>query len=131
MKKFNYLIIIFLLSACGGGGGSSNDSSPESMPLSINVTNFTSNLKSYEATQLTVSANYNCNFNISSNDIYWLTTSDNKTFNYRAPITLLNEEQFNLSVNTIPSINCPSGPLDLTHSVSRDEASLKLSLIHI
>ena len=125
MKKFNSFIIIFLLSACGGGGGSSDDSSPESMPLSINVTNFTSNLKSYEATQLTVSANYNCNFNISSSDIYWLTTSDNKTFNYRAPITLLNEEQFNLSVNTIPSINCPSGSLDLTHSVSRDEASLK------
>ena len=87
--------------------------------------NFSSNLKSYEATQLTVSANYNCNFNISSNDVYWLTTTDNKTFNYRAPITLLNEEQFNLSVNTIPSINCPSGSLDLTHSVSRDEASLK------
>ena len=125
MKKFNSFIIIFLLSACGGGGGSSDDSSPESMPLSINVTNFTSSLKSYEATQLTVSANYNCNFNISSSDIYWLTTSDNKTFNYRAPITLLNEEQFNLSVNTIPSINCPSGSLDLTHSVSRDEASLK------
>ena len=64
MKKFNSFIIIFLLSACGGGGGSSDDSSPESTPLSINVTNFSSNLKSYEATQLTVSANYNCNFEI-------------------------------------------------------------------
>ena len=125
MKKLNSFIIIFLLSACSGGGGSSDDSSPESIPLSINVTNFSSNLKSYEATQFTVSANFNCNFNISSNDIYWLTTSDNKTFNYRAPITLLNEEQFNLSVNTIPSINCPSGSLDLIHNVSRYEASLK------
>ena len=125
MKKLNSFIIIFLLSACSGGGGSSDDSSPESIPLSINVTNFSSNLKSYEATQFTVSANFNCNFNISSNDIYWLTTSDNKTFNYRAPITLLNEEQFYLSINTIPSINCPSGSLDLIHNVSRDEASLK------
>jgi len=95
-----------LLIACGGGGGSSNETTPESIPLTINVSNFDSNVRSYEPKTITISANYNCSFNLSSPDIYWVTSSDNKTFSYRAPITLLEEEQFNITVSSVPAANC-------------------------
>ena len=64
----NLLTIILgatLLTACGGGGGSSNETTPESIPLTINVNNFDSNVRSYEPKTITVTANYSCSFNLS------------------------------------------------------------------
>ena len=99
MRTINNLILFFLpiiiLTACGGGGGSSDDSSVESAPLVISVSNFDSNVRSYEPKTITINSNYNCNFRLSDGNIHWVATNDNKTFSYRAPITLLDEEQFN------------------------------------
>ena len=119
---FSYTL---LLIACGGGGGSSNETAPESIPLTINVSNFDSNVRSYEPKTITVSANYNCSFNLTGLDIHWVTTSDNKTFSYRAPITLLEEEQFNITVSSVPAANCPSGSRIFTHNVSREANTLR------
>ena len=119
---FSYTL---LLIACGGGGGSSNETTPESIPLTINVSNFDSNVRSYEPKTITVSANYNCSFNLSGPDIHWVATSDNKTFSYRAPITLLEEEQFNITVSSVPAANCPSGSRNFTHNVSREANTLR------
>ena len=119
---FSYTL---LLIACGGGGGSSNETTPESIPLTINVSNFDSNVRSYEPKTITVSANYNCSFSLSGPDIHWVATSDNKTFSYRAPITLLEEEQFNITVSSVPAANCPSGSRIFTHNVSREADTLR------
>ena len=124
----NLLTIILgatLLTACGGGGGSSNETTPESIPLTINVNNFDSNVRSYEPKIITVTANYSCSFNLSGSDIHWVATSDNKTFSYRAPITLLEEEQFNITVSSVPAANCPSGSRIFTHNVSREANTLR------
>ena len=58
----NLLTIILgsaLLTACGGGGGGASDeTTPESAPLTINVSNFDSNVRSYEPKTISVTANY-------------------------------------------------------------------------
>ena len=129
MRTINNLILFFLpiiiLTACGGGGGSSDDSSVESAPLVISVSNFDSNVRSYEPKTITINSNYNCNFRLSDGNIHWVATNDNKTFSYRAPITLLDEEQFNITVTTITSASCPAGSKTLTHSASREETTLR------
>ena len=65
----NLLTIIIgsaLLTACGGGGGGSSDeTTPELAPLTINVSNFDSNVRSYEPKTISVTANYNCSFSLS------------------------------------------------------------------
>ena len=127
LKKLLTIILgSALLTACGGGGGGASDeTTPESAPLTINVSNFDSNVRSYEPKTISVTANYNCSFNLSGTAIYWVSSSDNKTFSYFAPITLLEEEQFNITVSSVPSATCPSGSRTYTHIVSREENTLR------
>ena len=63
MKHKNRLLLVLITiftTACGGGGGSSDETTPESAPLTINVSNFDSNVRSYEPKTISVTANYNC-----------------------------------------------------------------------
>tara|TARA_B100002052_G_scaffold37093_1_gene29166 strand:+ start:18832 stop:20634 length:1803 start_codon:yes stop_codon:yes gene_type:complete len=120
-------IIIFLLFFLVGCGGSSsnNENGSDEVLLTINVTNFPSDIKSYKPVNISITANYNCSFILESDDIYWISTNDNKNFSYRAPITLLNQEEFDVQISSIQTASCPQGSLTLTHTVTRDEDNLK------
>ena len=119
-------ISVFLSFFLIGCGGSSNDenTSDEAL-LTINATNFPSNVKSYKPVNISVTSNYDCSFILESEDIYWVSTNDNKNFSYRAPITLLNEEEFDVQISSIQTAYCPQGSISLTHTVIRDEENLK------
>ncbi len=118
------IFLSFFLVGCGGS--SSNDENPsDEVLLTINVTNFPSNVKSYQPVNIDISANYDCLFTLESDDIYWVSTSDNKNFYYKAPITLMAQEEFDIQINSIQSTNCPLGSLNLTHTVTRNEDNLK------
>ena len=119
-------ISVFLSFFLIGCGGSSNDenTSDEAL-LTINATNFPSNVKSYKPVNISVTSNYDCSFILESEDIYWISTNDNKNFSYRAPITLLNEEEFDVQISSIQTAYCPQGSISLTHTVIRDEENLK------
>ena len=119
-------ISVFLSFFLIGCGGSSNDenTSDEAL-LTINATNFPSNVKSYKPVNISVTSNYDCSFILESEDIHWISTNDNKNFSYRAPITLLNEEEFDVQISSIQTAYCPQGSISLTHTVIRDEENLK------
>ena len=119
-------ISVFLSFFLIGCGGSSNDenTSDEAL-LTINATNFPSNVKSYKPVNISVTSNYDCSFILESEDIHWISTNDNKNFSYRAPITLLNEEEFDVQISSIQTAYCPQGSISLTHTVTRDEENLK------
>ena len=118
------IFLLFFLVGCGGSS-SNNENGSDEVLLTINVTNFPSDIKSYKPVNISITANYSCSFILESDDIYWISTNDNKNFSYRAPITLLNEEEFDVQISSIQTASCPQGSLNLTHTVTRDEENLK------
>ena len=46
-------------------------------------------------------------FNISSNDIYWIKTTNNRDFSFRAPVTMQVSEIKSLTIASISSSECP------------------------
>ena len=118
------IFLSFLLIGCGGSSSNDENSSDEAL-LTINVTNFPSNVKSYKPVNISVTSNYDCSFILESEDIYWVSTNDNKNFSYRAPITLLNEAEFDVQISSIQNAYCPQGAIILTHTVTRDEDNLR------
>jgi len=95
------VFLSFFLIGCGGSSSNDENTSDEAL-LTINATNFPSNVKSYKPVNISVTSNYDCSFILESEDIYWISTNDNKNFSYRAPITLLNEEEFDIQLK-LPS----------------------------
>ena len=118
------VFLSFFLIGCGGSSSNDENTSDEAL-LTINATNFPSNVKSYKPVNISVTSNYDCSFILESEDIYWISTNDNKNFSYRAPITLLNEEEFDIQISSIQTAYCPQGSVNLTHIVTRDEGNLK------
>lgn len=115
-----------LLSACGGGS-STPEPEPTPEPLSISAEGFKGDVKSYEPLEVTFTGNYDCGFTLSGDHIYWVNTTDNKTFTYRAPVVLKNNVDHTITVTSIGSSACPNGSRTLTHSVSKDEDILKFN----
>ena len=72
------------------------------------MSNFKESVKSYEQLNISISANYECNFNITGTDIYWVASSDKKNFSYRAPITVLDQEEFFIDISTVETSECPN-----------------------
>ena len=118
------VFLSFFLVGCGDSSSNDENTSDEVL-LTINVTNFPSNVKSYKPVNISVTSNYDCSFILESEDIHWISTNDNKNFSYRAPITLLNEEEFDVQISSIQTAYCPQGSISLTHTVTRDEENLK------
>ena len=103
-KSLTFLSILIIINSCSSGSSSPEDSpTPE---LVISHSNL-SNLKSYELINFSISSNLNCEFNISSDDIYWVKTANNQDFSFRAPVTMQVSEIKNLTVPSISSSECP------------------------
>ena len=103
-KLLKFLCILIIINSCSSGFNSHEDSS--SPELVINYSNI-SNLKSYELINLSISSNLNCEFNISSDEIYWVKTTNNRDFSFRAPVTMQISEIKNLTIASISSSECP------------------------
>ena len=97
----------------------------EQQTFVFSVSNFKESVKSYEQLNISISANYECNFNITGTDIYWVTSSDKKNFSYRAPITVLDEEEFFIDISTVETVDCPNRTQRKIHKVSRDVNALQ------
>ena len=116
-KTLKFLCILIIINSCSSGSSSQEDSS--SPELVISYSNL-SNLKSYELINFSISSNLNCEFNVSSDDIYWMKTANNRDFSFRAPVTMQVSEIKNLTITSISSSECPY-----------KSETISLSLIHI
>ena len=117
-KPLTIILGAALLTACGGGGSSTPEPEPTPAPLSISAEGFKDDVKSYEPLEVTFTGNYDCGFTLSGDHIYWVNTTDNKTFTYRAPVVLKNDVDHTITVTSIGSSTCPNGSRTLTHTVS-------------
>ena len=125
-NKFLLILLCLFLISCGGGSQPSNEE-VISTPLSISTSGFKGDVKSYEPLEITISSNYDCSFVLSGEDINWISTTDNKTFSYRAPVVLRNNEVHSISITTIGNSLCPNGTINLAHNVSINEDVLKFN----
>jgi hypothetical protein len=121
-KSLRFLCILIIINSCSSGSSSPEDSStPE---LVISYSNLI-NLKSYELINFSISSNLNCEFNISSDDIYWVKTANNQDFSFRAPVTMQVSEIKNLTVTSISSSECPYKSETISFEVNRNPDLLK------
>ena len=123
-KSFLLLFSIIFISSCTSEKSSQNLIN-EQQTFVFSVSNFKESVKSYEQLNISISANYECNFNINGADIYWVASSDKKNFSYRAPITVLDEEEFFIDISTVETTDCPSRTQRKIHKVSRDINALQ------
>ena len=117
---------ILFVASCGDGSQPS-DEEAISAPLSISASGFKSNVESYEPLEITLSSNYDCSYILSGDNINWISTTDNKTFSYRAPVVLRNGVVHNISISTIANSSCPYGSINLAHNVSKNDDILKFN----
>ncbi len=103
-KLLKFLYILIIINSCSSGSSLPEDLSTSE--LVITYSNL-SNLKSYELVNFSISSNLNCKFNISSDDIYWVKTTNNQDFSFRAPATMQVSEIKNLTITSISSSECP------------------------
>ena len=103
-KSFLLLFSIIFIVSCTSEKSSQNLITEE-QTFVFSISNFKESVKSYEQLNISISANYECNFNITGKDIFWAISSDNKDFSYRAPITVLDEEEFFIDISTVETID--------------------------
>ena len=121
-KLLRFLSIFFIVNSCSSGSDTPEQTSiPE---LVISYSNLT-NLKSYELVNFSISSNLNCEFIVSSDDIYWLRTANNRFFSFRAPVTMQISEIKNLTITSISSSECPFKSETINFEVNRNPDLLK------
>jgi hypothetical protein len=126
MKYLLCFFIVPYIISCGSGGGSDANleipSAPQPPNLSISISDFPSKIYSYDRLEISITSNYpECKFLISGLDIHW-PSSNGSLHLFNAPITLLEEELFNISVSSISSSTCPSGKMDIEILVNKSES---------
>ena len=124
-KVIKIFLCTFLITSC-------NNENYESSfdlvaPLTISVDGISDNLKSYQQINMNINSNFECNFIISSSDIFWVYTPDNKSFSFRAPITVLDKEKFIIDISTIETTVCPKGSKTESLEVSRDLGNVQFT----
>ena len=99
---------IYFISSCGGGGGDSFV--PESNQLTFSVIGFPSTLESYDEVSIQIVPSIEgCVFGVYSQDLLWLSSSDDLNFNFRAPIIYGDSNEFSLGItplNTTVKAEC-------------------------
>jgi hypothetical protein len=124
-KNISRNFIIFLISAlfaisCGGGGGSAP---AQPIPLTFSVTGIPSSVESYELISLQVNSSITgCTFITESEDFFWLSSTDNLNFNFRAPIIYTQSQIFTFKISAINNpaqLEC-SGSQSFELSVTRN-----------
>ncbi len=121
-KLLKFLYILIIINSCSSGSSLPEDLSTSE--LVITYSNL-SNLKSYELVNFSISSNLNCKFNISSDDIYWVKTTNNQDFSFRAPATMQVSEIKNLTITSISSSECPYKSETISFDVNRNPDLLK------
>ena len=104
-----FYCFVFFLFSCGGGGESGNSSSiAQPNPLTFSVSSLPSSVESYDLTSLQVISSIDeCKFQIDSEDFLWISSSDGKNFNFRAPIIYVNSKDFTFNVSAISNTSKP------------------------
>ena len=104
-----FYCLVFFLFSCGGGGGSGDSSSiAQPNPLTFSVSSLPSSVESYDLTSLQVISSIDeCKFQIDSEDFLWISSSDGKNFNFRAPIIYVNSKDFTFNVSAISNTSKP------------------------
>ena len=104
-----FYCLVFFLFSCGGGGGSGDSSSiAQPNPLSFSVSSLPSSVESYDLTSLQVISSIDeCKFQIDSEDFLWISSSDGKNFNFRAPIIYVNSKDFTFNISAISDTSKP------------------------
>ena len=121
-KLLKLLFIIIIINSCSSESNSPKETSNPELLISYSGLN---NLKSYELVNFSISSNLDCEFTISSNDIYWIKTTDNKDFSFRAPATMQVSEIKSLNINSITSSECPYKSETISFEVNRNPDLLK------
>ena len=120
-----FYCLVFFLFSCGGGGGSGNSSSiAQPNPLTFSVSSLPSSVESYDLTSLQVISSIDeCKFQIDSEDFLWISSSDGKNFNFRAPIIYVNSKDFTFNVSAIRNTSKPecTGSKTLMLNVARHQ----------
>ena len=75
----------------GGSGGSADGPTTNQSAISISYSALPSSIYSYQRLSIDVNSNYSdCKYVLSGDDIHWIQSSGN-TFNFNAPITVLED----------------------------------------
>ena len=135
---------VFFISSCGGGGGDSFV--PESNQLTFSVIGLPSTLESYDEVSIQIVPSIEgCVFGVYSQDLLWLSSSDDLNFNFRAPIIHIESKEFSFGIsplNTTVKPECNTSK-NFIFNVTRNQTEfipnpdpsnisyLSLSLIHI
>ena len=122
--KSNYCIIAlaFILSSCGGGGGGGSSESPSIIQPAINISysSLPNPIYSYQRLNIDVSSNYSeCKYVLSGENIHWIENSGN-SFDFYAPITVLEEEEFTFQINSISTGTCPAGSREVNLNIKKN-----------
>ena len=113
----------FFLSSCGGGGGGGS-SDVQANPLTFSVAGLPSSVESYDAIALQVIPSIaGCKFQLNSEDLLWMSSSDGLNFNFRAPIIYVNAKEFTFNVSATTNISQPecAGSKTLALNVVRNQ----------
>ena len=123
MKSYCYIItFIIFLSSCGGGGsgGSSDGPMTNQSAISISYSALPSSIYSYQRLSIDVNSNYSdCKYVLSGDDIHWIQNSGN-TFNFNAPITVLEDESFKFQINSLSTSTCPTGSKEVSLNIKKN-----------
>ena len=121
-KLLKLLFIVIIINSCSSESNSPKETSNPELLISYSGLN---NLKSYELVNFSISSNLDCEFTISSNDIYWIKTTDNKNFSFRASATMQVSEIKSLNINSRTSSECPYKSETISFEVNRNPDLLK------
>ena len=115
------LICALFAAGCGGGGGSST---PQVNPLTFSLTGLPSSVQSYEKVSIQVIPSIEgCKFEVLGPDLFWISSSDDLNFNFRAPIIYSASEEFSFGVrpaNFTVKPEC-AGSQNFTLNVTRNQ----------
>ena len=142
MKLQIFLLSLLMLVSCGSGDTAKFSNELISEPsINISYTNLPDQLNSYQKISMNVSSNYlNCNYALTGSDIHWVSSSGN-LFEFNAPATVLDMENFKFQINSILSNDCPYAVKEVSIDVNKsntkydvipvDNFNLKTKYYHI
>ena len=114
---------LFFFSACGGGSGGSVDQ-PNSLTFSLS--GLPSSVESYDEVAIRVLPSIEgCKFEVLGPDLLWLRSSDDLSFNFRAPIIYGESKEFSFGVrpaNFTVKPEC-AGSQNFTLNVTRKQTA--------
>ena len=121
-STYHITFLVFILCSCGGGGGGGSAESPLITQPAINISysSLPNPTYSYQRLNIDVSSNYpECKYILSGEDIHWIENSGN-SFNFNAPITVLEEEEFKFQLSSISTSTCPAGSKEVSLNIKKN-----------